>query len=231
MDFSYYVNKVRDNLDLLSAGMAALALGGAVYATVQARNLNRAYKDIQVGPPGPPGPPGPQGPAGDSLVRITEIDPEQAIQEEQFRQITSPPPVQDVPQTLRPDPDEEWDESWEEDRTSDAPYVLSYSEFHRGETIGPQLNLTYFAGDDILCTSDDNAIIYNADQVVGALPFGRGSRDPDVVFIRNEKLGHDYEVTRVPHSYQTEVLGMEAEEEAERDDLRHSDRVVKFRPR
>lgn len=229
MDFSYYVNKVRGNLDLLSAGMAALALGGAVYATVQVRNLNRAYKDIQVGPPGPPGPPGPQGPAGDSLVRF-DLSPKE-IEKIPLEGGDIDVEVNSVTTVTVTKDEEEWDESWEEDRTSDAPYVLSYSEFHRGETIGPQLNLTYFAGDDILCTSDDNAIIYNADQVVGALPFGRGSRDPDVVFIRNEKLGHDYEVTRVPHSYQTEVLGMEAEEEAERDDLRHSDRVVKFRPR
>jgi hypothetical protein len=64
--------------------------------------------------------------------------------------------------------------------------------------------------DDTL--SDENEeIISDVSYVIGydALSsFGDGSDDPDIVYVRNEKLQTDYEVTRLNKSYSETVLGV-----------------------
>jgi hypothetical protein len=123
--------------------------------------------------------------------------------------------------------EDEWDQEAEEaDRGPDAPYVIHREEFFAGTTGYAQDSLEFFAGDGITC--DDHQVpVYNADKILGRLEFGRGSGDSDIVYIRNESLKAEYEITRNPGSYQTEVLGIEAEEEAEENDLKHS--VRRFR--
>lgn len=124
---------------------------------------------------------------------------------------------------------DEWNQEEEEsERGPDAPYVIHREEFYAGQTGYSQTSLVYFSADDVLC--DGNQVpIYNADKVVGRLEFGRGSGDSDTVYIRNESLKSEYEVTRDYGSYQTEVLGIEIEAEAEDEDLKHSSSVRKFR--
>ena len=123
----------------------------------------------------------------------------------------------------------EWDQAEEdENRSPDSPYVISKDEFHNGQTPHRQTSLVYYAGDNILC--DEKSIpLYDHSKIVGRLEFGRGSGDPDIVYIRNEKLDSEFEVTRVDGTYQAEVLGLAAEEEADKadDSLRHS--VRRFR--
>jgi len=122
--------------------------------------------------------------------------------------------------------------NWEDEtskRTEEAPYILHQDEFITDEREYRQSNLTYYAGDDIL-VDEDNVPIYNPGVILGPLLFGHGSKDPNVVYIRNSKLLAEYEVIRDPGHYSVEVLGNEIEEQASTTDLKHSsDR--KFRER
>lgn len=74
--------------------------------------------------------------------------------------------------------------------------------------------ITYYEDDLTFCDSEEK-IISDPNTIFGAnvhLQFGNGSDDPDVVYVRNEKLGIDYEITRVHNSYSVVVLGVPLEE-------------------
>jgi hypothetical protein len=144
--------------------------------------------------------------------------------------LPTPKPEVDEPAInviLRDDID--WDQEEEEaERSPDAPYVIHRDEFHNSQTGYKQVDLTWFAGDQVLV--DDKMVpIYNDNETVGRLEFGRGSGESDVVYIRNPVFEGEYMVTRSPNSYQVEVLGLQAEEEAEEGDLKHSNQIPKFR--
>ena len=120
------------------------------------------------------------------------------------------------------------DEDWSEERGPNNPYVLKLNEYHDRERGYPQQTLTWWAGDKIL--TDDNMVpIYNHEKIVGQLPFGRGSGDPDVVYIRNEERQAEFEVVRNPGSFQREIMGLQAEEQADADDIKHSSQIRRFR--
>jgi hypothetical protein len=88
-----------------------------------------------------------------------------------------------------------------------------------------QHTLTYFEGDDVLTDEEDQPINETDDTVGNAnlLKFGHGSKDNNIVYVRNEKLDLDFEITRSKGSYIKEVLGF----------IQHDDRkrVRSFRRR
>lgn len=121
-----------------------------------------------------------------------------------------------------------WD--WEEElehRTETAPYILHKEEFYADEKNYSQISLTYYTGDDTLADEDD-APVYNHSGVVGALDFGHGSGQENVVYIRNDERKAEYEVTRIDGHYSIEILGYEMEKSMEATDLKHS-KHMKFR--
>ena len=125
---------------------------------------------------------------------------------------------------------EDWDpNNQEEERAGDSPYILHEDEFFRNDPEHRQIQLTWYEGDKVL-TDPENRVIGGPEKVVGALMWGRGSSDPDVLYIRNEANRADYEVHRHPGSYMTEILGIQAEEASDEDELKHSQRIPKFRP-
>ena len=93
--------------------------------------------------------------------------------------------------------------------TPDTPYVILTEEFNEGNPEYDKVSLAYYEEDDTL-TDDNEEIIPNPEDIIGyALScFGQDSNDPDIVYVRNEKLGIDYEVCRIPKSYQATVLGI-----------------------
>lgn len=123
----------------------------------------------------------------------------------------------------------EWDAGKElSSRTRNAPYVLHQNEFLEHETDSTQYTYTYYAGDDVLCTEDDEPIqLYT--RRVGQLRFGYGSEDPNVFYVRNEKRNEEYEIIRNEGHYSVEVLGLEMEAQIEAQELKHSKGVPKFR--
>ncbi len=89
------------------------------------------------------------------------------------------------------------------------PYVITHDEFYEGEKDYAQASLTYFEGEDLLVDETDRPI-EDVDAVVGSdnlSRFGRGSKDPRVVHVRNDKLEVDYEIVLSKGNYAEEVLG------------------------
>lgn len=100
------------------------------------------------------------------------------------------------------------------------PYIITADEFSEGDRDYHQVSLTYYEGDEVLC-DDQDQIVTESDKTVGDENlgnFGYGSNDPNVVYIRNERLSIDIEILRSDGKYAKEVLGFDDGE------LKHSDR-------
>lgn len=126
-----------------------------------------------------------------------------------------------------PKSEEEWDyEKEAEFRADEAQgvYIIHHDEFMENEPEFEQITLTYFEEDDVLADDKDEAIP-DQDRVVHRTEFeqkfGHGSKDNNIVYVRNENLNTDFEILRSTGSYAREVLGF----------LEHSDepRIRKFR--
>lgn len=100
-------------------------------------------------------------------------------------------------------------------RTSSEPFIIHEEEFRSSEKGYIQVAYTYYAEDDVLTDEDDRPLPH-ADKIVGEenLKFGHGSGDPNVVFVRNDQMGLDMEISRSPNSFEQEVLGVEDESPA-----------------
>jgi hypothetical protein len=123
----------------------------------------------------------------------------------------------------------EWDYETElSTRTGVDPYVIHADEFISGEMGFAQSTITYYAGDDIMADELDTPI-YNYMGIMGELKFGHGSKDPNVVYIRNETMNHEWEVLLHQGKYETEVLGHDIEDAYEEQELKHANSVPKFR--
>lgn len=123
---------------------------------------------------------------------------------------------------------DEWDQDAEDQlRTTigdNDPYIISKDEFMANENDYQNPSLAYFAEDDVLVDEQEKPI-EQIEMVVGEdnlTKFGHGSGDNRVVYIRNDKLGCDFEIIKNDGSYSKEVLGFQ-----------HSDgpKVRKFRDR
>jgi hypothetical protein len=166
-------------------------------------------------------------------ARQTVFQEEPPVDAEHHPEIVRPPvtdlKVEDIGATLSAITDDGWSyEEEQKDRTPDAPYVIHRDEFFNRETGYHQNTLQWYVGDKILCDEND-VPIYAPEKVVGQLRFGHGSGDPNVVYVRNEKLSAEYEIVRNEGLYQIEVLGIEVEEQADADDLKHSQTIRRFR--
>lgn len=102
-----------------------------------------------------------------------------------------------------------------ENRSPEHPYVIHREEFEGEEREGySHVNYTYYAGDDVLVGEDERPVPHG-DLVVGQdnLKFGHGSDDPNVVFIRNERLELEIEIVQTSGSYEEEVLGLQRDQD------------------
>lgn len=100
-------------------------------------------------------------------------------------------------------------EEEEKHRSEEEPYVISHDEFMANEKDYQQTQLTYYEGDDVLADDKDRTID-EEDEVVGSanlLKFGHGSKDVNIVYIRNDTLGLEFEVVRSDGKYAELVLG------------------------
>jgi hypothetical protein len=91
------------------------------------------------------------------------------------------------------------------------PVVISEDEFMSGESGYEQVTLTYYTGDNVLCTPDDNEVAGNERLwAVGTLieNYVPPSGDSNVIYIRSPKLQQDYEIIRMEGRFSVEVLGL-----------------------
>lgn len=102
------------------------------------------------------------------------------------------------------------------------PYVISYEEFNEGLSGQDPDELIWYEGDSTLADMR-GSIIPDTNRYIGddnLLRFGEGSGDADMVYVRNEATGTDYQVNRSIGKFTKEVLGFNDEEKPGQ--LRHS---------
>lgn len=114
-----------------------------------------------------------------------------------------------------------------EDRSPDRPYIITHDEFYENEFDFPERQLTWFAGDEVL-TDEQDVPVPDVERVCGEdnlLRFGYGSNDENIVYVRNEKLKLNLEISKSEGKYAHEVAGFS------QDHIEHSDRPRKMRRR
>lgn len=110
------------------------------------------------------------------------------------------------------EPGEEWNYQTEISmRTKDAPYIIHLDEFRENTVEHDQVTYTYYESDDVMSDSRDQKIEEPLDETFGLgnlLKWGHGSNDSNIVYIRNERLGLDFEILRDRGSYTEQVSGV-----------------------
>lgn len=95
-------------------------------------------------------------------------------------------------------------------RTEEAPYVITKDEFLTNETGYTQVTLTYYEGDEVLADDQDQSVP-DLDALVGdnnvPAKFGWRSKDPNIVYVRNDAMDIEFEILRSTGKYSEEVAG------------------------
>lgn len=97
------------------------------------------------------------------------------------------------------------------DKKNDGkPYIIEIEEYMSGDSGCSQICMTYYEEDDVLVDELDH-VIEDYERTIGDdnLKFGRGSKDNNVVYIRNDDREEEYEIVRNKRSFATEVGGAE----------------------
>jgi len=95
-----------------------------------------------------------------------------------------------------------------DNRKNGEPYIISEDEFIADENSWDQVSLTYFEGDDTLVDARDMPIP-ETERTVGdqnLTRFGHGSRDKNIVYVRNEKIETEFEISRDPGEFANEAF-------------------------
>lgn len=99
-------------------------------------------------------------------------------------------------------------EEFPHDKTK--PYVITADEFLNTMTHIDKVELVYFRGDGGVVVDDQDDIVNDVEYVIGEdnlMQFGNDPDDPDMLYIRNPKIGADYEIARNNSSYREMILG------------------------
>lgn len=108
------------------------------------------------------------------------------------------------------EPDPEDPTTWERDPSK--PYVITEAEFRLDRPEFEKDSLTYYAGDDKLAEENGN-YIPDKNGTAGnenlRKCFGIGSGDDRLLYIRNERVLADFEITLHDGLYDVEVLGLD----------------------
>lgn len=95
-------------------------------------------------------------------------------------------------------------------RSPDRPYIIHHDEFFDAESVYEKTSYILYEGDTVLVGEDGQPLAdANATVGMGNFRFGYGSEDENIVYIRNDKLSLDIEITRNPGRYEEEVLGLD----------------------
>lgn len=103
---------------------------------------------------------------------------------------------------------------WDADlpaREGDVPYIVSVEEFMESEK--DQITISYY--DCGTLTDERERILDDVDNLVGLSNldrFGVGSKDENIVYVRNEVIDTDFEIVRANDTYAHAVLGITEEQ-------------------
>lgn len=162
--------------------------------------------------------------SAEKLVGAGELDYDE--QDEEEPEVGPDGRIKEDPETRNVFRDDNFDLDEEKKyRTKTEPYIITHDEYYASEPEYENSTLTYYEQDDTL-TDEQDKPIREIDKTIGEdhlIRFGHGSRDSNIVYIRNDRLGIDFEVVKSTGSYVEEVLGM-LKDEATGGELRHSNR-------
>lgn len=109
-------------------------------------------------------------------------------------------------------------------RSDDRPYLISHEEWVEGFDGHEAAILRYYVGDDTLAGNDDNIPVdEDAVGVEFSGKFGERSRDKDIVYVRNERLGADFEIHRDLRTFGEAVYGLTPEKTGKNRKMKDSD--------
>lgn len=112
------------------------------------------------------------------------------------------------------DPDDEYDEDDYDIRgrsNKGQPFQITAGEFCNSRTYYDKVSLNYFAGDEVVA-DDRDEVVEDASRILGDIQEAFDDpRSPSVVYIRNEELEVDYEISLVDGRYSKEVLHLDEE--------------------
>lgn len=132
--------------------------------------------------------------------------------------------LQNIFEGYEPSEDLVWDDEAEKSqRTNDKPYIISHDEFYEASPDYEQDELIYYDVDSVL--ADNQGIpVPDPETTVGEVHldmFGHGSKNANTLFIRNDKLQLDMEITKANGRYSEMVLGLDGDD-LDETELRHS---------
>ena len=96
-------------------------------------------------------------------------------------------------------------------RNPNGPYVISIDDYMDPDTDPPftKVEMRFFAGDRVVVDARDDQVPMSTVGEPNLERFGEGTTDPSQVYIRNERLAIDIELTREDGLYLHEVLGQD----------------------
>lgn len=89
-----------------------------------------------------------------------------------------------------------------------VPYIICADDFYNGKPHYDKTTLTYYDGDDTL-VDDSEEVITDVEYYIGgeALSrFGEDEAEPDIVYVRNDKISTDFEVVRAYAKFEPTVI-------------------------
>lgn len=115
--------------------------------------------------------------------------------------------------------------SFKEVRNPNGPYVISIDNYMDPETDPPftKVEMLWFQGDNVVVDSRGDQVPMSTVGQPNTLRFGDGTTDPNQVYIRNERLSIDIELTREEGLYLHEVLGQDFPDKSPVFKMRESD--------
>lgn len=156
----------------------------------------------------------------DEANRLYPSDEEEVEEAAESEEV---PEVSEKLKNVFTEPEDDWDYAVETRlRSKDAPYIIHLDEFKQNEPEHDQVTYTYYEVDDVLANTRSMQI-EDMDETVGLgnlARWGHGSHDENIVYVRNEKLGLDFEILRDRGSYAETLRGT----------IRHSSEARRRRP-
>lgn len=112
------------------------------------------------------------------------------------------------------DDSEEEENRLRSDRDPAKPYMITKMEFMENEGDFDQVSVVFYEGDKVLADDDEKPMSDVAKNVglENLTKFGHG-KDPNTVFVRNERTRIDYEISRNDGKYMHVVAGLQHSDE------------------
>lgn len=183
---------------------------------VEAQKVEKISEDEGYSSPNTPKPT--DKPSLEQIAAVHATNEElNAMTEENAEGFDSPEHLERVFDTVK-EADEGWDQEHEENmRTPTKPYIIHYDE--QGQKNYTEATFVYYAGDDVLSDARDNVVDPDKrDDIVGEdnlSKFGHGSKDKNVVYIRNDAMAADFEIVKNDGDYAEIVHGFVKHEDYE----------------